>query len=253
MATCGKLSLVMPACAHSARKPSNSRWPDRPDWTPGASGADRPGSAGFNPTESTRRLHTVGRDAGRHSSDADPLAEPNELRIVIILQRAFRSGFSGWRVHSWEGAVEALHAIRPLRRESPVPPQTPRDLDADPAEPANHVVQLRVADIHFGDLSPRKIDKANLARLAAADPDLLPPILVDAASMDVVDGAHRLTLALDRGQESIAAIMFHGSRREARIEAIARNVGHGKPLTANERRRSAEGYYAPTTRSPTAR
>jgi hypothetical protein len=104
----------------------------------------------------------------------------------------------------------------------------------------NQVILLRVADVRFGDLSPRKLDKANLARLAEVDPGLLPPILVDAESMEVVDGTHRLTLAVERGQESIAAIMFHGSRLQALVQAIARNTVHGKPLTKNECRRAAE-------------
>lgn len=67
----------------------------------------------------------------------------------------------------------------------------------------------------------------------------LPPILVREDGLTVVDGAHRLEAARLRGETTVAVTFFAGSDEDAYIEAIQRNVEHGKPLQLLDRRRAA--------------
>jgi ParB-like chromosome segregation protein Spo0J len=70
--------------------------------------------------------------------------------------------------------------------------------------------------------------------------DLWPPILVWGEECLVVDGAHRVEAARRLGRTSVAAIRFPGTRDEAFVESIRRNVDHGLPLTIGDRRRAAQ-------------
>ncbi len=66
-----------------------------------------------------------------------------------------------------------------------------------------------------------------------------PPIVVWDDECVVVDGAHRVEAARRLGLRTIAAVRFVGSREEAFLESVRRNVDHGLPLTIGDRRRAA--------------
>jgi ParB-like chromosome segregation protein Spo0J len=107
-----------------------------------------------------------------------------------------------------------------------------------PAQPA---VDVLLSDLRFG-LSPRseKYDEAHVATLVEVL-DQLPPIVVHAPTMRVIDGVHRVMAARSAGRTSISALMFEGDETGARVEAVRCNVAHGKPLTLAERETAALG------------
>jgi ParB-like chromosome segregation protein Spo0J len=86
-------------------------------------------------------------------------------------------------------------------------------------------------------------DPAHLARLAEVDTPL-PPILVERATMRVIDGTHRLMAAVLRGQDSIEVEFFDGDSADAFLQAVQANVAHGFPLTQADRRAAAERIIA---------
>jgi hypothetical protein len=81
-------------------------------------------------------------------------------------------------------------------------------------------------------------DKAHVARLAETD-TTLPAILVERASMRVIDGMHRLLAASLKGEEMIAVEFFDGTPADAFLRAVEANVKHGLPLSLNDRRAAA--------------
>lgn len=68
----------------------------------------------------------------------------------------------------------------------------------------------------------------------------LPPILVERATMRVIDGAHRLHAAIANGEETIEVEFFDGSGRAAYVQAVKANIAHGLPLSLADRRAAAE-------------
>lgn len=88
--------------------------------------------------------------------------------------------------------------------------------------------------------SPRVngVDEQHATVLAESD-ESLPPILVERASMRVVDGMHRLRAAALRGQKTIAVAFFEGSPEDAFVEAVQANRAHGLPLTLADREGAA--------------
>ena len=87
------------------------------------------------------------------------------------------------------------------------------------------------------------LDQAHVAVLIETV-DQWPPIVVWGQHCEVIDGAHRdgahrVEAARRVGLGSVRAIRFTGSPDEAFVEAVRRNVDHGLPLTASDRRRAA--------------
>jgi ParB-like chromosome segregation protein Spo0J len=78
-------------------------------------------------------------------------------------------------------------------------------------------------------------DEAHVARLAEMDAPL-PPILVDRATMRVIDGMHRLMAAQRNGRAAIEVEFFDGSEADAYVRGVASNIAHGFPLTQADRR-----------------
>ena len=72
-------------------------------------------------------------------------------------------------------------------------------------------------------------DAVHVARLAETESPL-PPILVNRATMQVVDGTHRLLAAALRGQSVIDVEFFDGTAEDAFLRAVEVNVTHGLPL-----------------------
>lgn len=70
--------------------------------------------------------------------------------------------------------------------------------------------------------------------------DRWPPILVQRSTRQVIDGVHRLYAARALGRDRLACVFFDGDAAEALIEAVRRNVKHGRPLTLRERKAAAD-------------
>jgi len=79
------------------------------------------------------------------------------------------------------------------------------------------------------------LDPAHVARLAEL-PDRWPPIVVRRADSTVIDGQHRVAAARSLGLTHVRAVLFDGSTDDAYVEFVRCNVGHGLPLSLEERR-----------------
>ena len=131
-----------------------------------------------------------------------------------------------------------------LSQPSGVPTATARDKECEPegttrSDAHGGVVDLPIESLHSG-LSPREVvrDERHAAALAEVLPEL-PPIVVQASTMQIIDGVHRVMAAGMRGEKTIRACLFEGSAVEAAIHAVHANVVHGKPLTLAEREAAA--------------
>ncbi|XVQ07058.1 hypothetical protein ACQP1W_31020 [Spirillospora sp. CA-255316] len=72
-------------------------------------------------------------------------------------------------------------------------------------------------------------------RLLAESESELPPILVHRATMQVIDGMHRLRVAQLKGQDTIAARFFDGPVDLVFALAVEANITHGMPLSLQDR------------------
>jgi ParB-like chromosome segregation protein Spo0J len=72
-------------------------------------------------------------------------------------------------------------------------------------------------------------------RLLAGSEDRLPPIIVNRSTMRVIDGAHRLSAALLRGENEIEVCFFDGAEEDAFMLAVVSNIRHGLPLSLADR------------------
>ena len=101
----------------------------------------------------------------------------------------------------------------------------------DRAEP-----ELALSDLIVGrSLRSTGLDVEHVAVLAER-PEEWPPIVVSRADRSVVDGQHRVAAARQLGLDRIRAIWFDGSADDAYVEFVRCNVGHGLPLSLDERR-----------------
>jgi ParB-like chromosome segregation protein Spo0J len=105
--------------------------------------------------------------------------------------------------------------------------------------PVQRVCDVAISRLQFG-FSPRKsmYDEGHVAALVEVF-DELPPVLVHAPTMRVIDGVHRVLAARARGERTISARLAEGSEGEAAIQAVQSNIAHGKPLTVDERESAA--------------
>lgn len=93
--------------------------------------------------------------------------------------------------------------------------------------------------------SPRQDgEDAEHTRMLATVDGGLPPIIVDRATMRVVDGMHRLGAARLRGDDKIEVYFFDGTERDAFVLAVETNIAHGLPLSRADRMRAAERIIA---------
>jgi len=102
------------------------------------------------------------------------------------------------------------------------------------------VEEVALERLRFG-LSPRQVfcDDQHVEALAEVL-DEVPPIVVHAGTLQVIDGVHRVHAAKRVGRRTIRALIFDGDEIEARIEAVRSNITHGKPLTLREREAAAQ-------------
>ncbi|MEV2214932.1 ParB N-terminal domain-containing protein [Streptomyces sp. NPDC050997] len=113
----------------------------------------------------------------------------------------------------------------------------PRVSAAEP--PLSEVHHVPVASLLPGDSPRRKTqDEEHVRLLAESDADL-PPLVVHRATMQIVDGLHRLKAAVVRGETEVAVRFFDGPVEDAFVLAVEANVRHGLPLSLAERRAAA--------------
>lgn len=94
-------------------------------------------------------------------------------------------------------------------------------------------------------LSPRKRrEDPEHVRLLAETDRALDPLLVHRPTMRVIDGMHRLRAAVLKGRSEIAVRFFDGSEADAFVLSVRLNVGHGLPLTLDERKEAARRILA---------
>jgi len=67
----------------------------------------------------------------------------------------------------------------------------------------------------------------------------LPPIVVHRATMQIVDGLHRLRAAVLRGDSTIEVLYFDGASADAFVLAVELNRAHGLPLSRADRTAAA--------------
>jgi ParB-like chromosome segregation protein Spo0J len=79
------------------------------------------------------------------------------------------------------------------------------------------------------------LDRAHIATLAELAPSW-PPIVVRRADHSVIDGQHRIAAAARLGLTTLPAVLFDGTADDAYVEFVRCNVGHGLPLSLDERR-----------------
>ncbi|MEV4256382.1 helix-turn-helix domain-containing protein, partial [Spirillospora sp. NPDC049652] len=106
------------------------------------------------------------------------------------------------------------------------------------------VVRVEIAALSTRD-SPRVLgeDPDHVEALAAVQ-DELPPILVHRATMNVIDGMHRLRAARLRGDDRIPVRFFDGDAADAFVVAVQHNIAHGLPLSLADRKSAAERIIA---------
>jgi ParB-like chromosome segregation protein Spo0J len=77
------------------------------------------------------------------------------------------------------------------------------------------------------------------SRALAESEATFPPIIVNRATMRVIDGMHRLRAAVLRGEDEIPAQFFDGDEVDAFALAVETNIAHGLPLSLADRRAAA--------------
>ncbi len=97
-------------------------------------------------------------------------------------------------------------------------------------------VDLALAELRSApSLRANGLDPAHVATLAEM-PDKWPAIVVRRADATVIDGQHRVAAARSLGLTYVRAVWFEGSTDDAYVEFVRCNVGHGLPLSLDERR-----------------
>lgn len=98
---------------------------------------------------------------------------------------------------------------------------------------------LTLAELLPADSPRTEAEDSEHVRILASVETPLPPILVQRETLRVIDGMHRLQAALIKGAATIEVEFFDGGNDDAFLEAVRRNVSHGKPLTRCEREAAA--------------
>ena len=100
---------------------------------------------------------------------------------------------------------------------------------------SSEVVVIPISAISFGQSLRQAPQDLDHARMLAEVDQRLPPIIVHAETMTVIDGCHRVLAARLRGEASVSAQMFHGTEKQAFLVGVHANTTHGKPLSLSER------------------
>jgi|SRR3954451_3698991 ParB-like chromosome segregation protein Spo0J len=99
--------------------------------------------------------------------------------------------------------------------------------------------EVPIAELRVGpSLREEGLDAAHVDTLAELE-GAWPPILVRRDDRSVVDGQHRVAAARRLGLRALQVEWFDGSAKDAFVEFVRCNVGHGLPLGLGERRSAA--------------
>jgi ParB-like chromosome segregation protein Spo0J len=107
-----------------------------------------------------------------------------------------------------------------------------RDLDDD-------IVLVETSALILANSPRLQGENPRHTRLLAQTDATLPPILVHQATMQVIDGIHRVRAAQIKGESTIAARFYDGTEDTAFILAVEQNVTHGLPLSLADRKAAA--------------
>lgn len=117
--------------------------------------------------------------------------------------------------------------------------------DTTPGIPveAHPIRSVEIADLVLLG-SPRSAGEDPVHTRALAEIDDLPPILVHQATMQVIDGMHRVRAAQLNGRTAIRARVVDCDSATAFVLAVRANVTHGLPLPPQDRRAAAQFIIA---------
>jgi ParB-like chromosome segregation protein Spo0J len=105
--------------------------------------------------------------------------------------------------------------------------------------PLSGCVRISVDDLRPADSPRLQGEDLEHIRSLAELHDQLPPILVHRQTMRVIDGMHRLKAAILRDERTIEATFYDGDDFQAFVMAVRANVGHGLPLSLQDRKAAA--------------
>lgn len=104
----------------------------------------------------------------------------------------------------------------------------------------SEIVELPISALQPSDSPPRAAGENTAHTRVLAESTTAPaPIVVRRATMQVIDGWHRLCAARLRGEKTIAAVFFDGGVEEAFVLAVKLNTTHGLPLSLADRKAAA--------------
>jgi transposase-like protein len=101
------------------------------------------------------------------------------------------------------------------------------------------VERVRIALLRPADSPRLEGENSEHTQMLAESPEKLPPIVVHRQTMRIIDGVHRMSAALVRGEDSIDVRYFDGTEREAFVLAVRTNTTHGLPLSKADRHAAA--------------
>jgi ParB-like chromosome segregation protein Spo0J len=135
-------------------------------------------------------------------------------------------GGGRWRLYTFVGTTAAVGDEAPRLRGGPDRPE---------------VRTVPLAELLVG-YSARlvRVDDDHVALLMEVL-ERLPPIIVNEATMTVIDGVHRAEAFRRVGRTEIRAVLYSGDETGAQVIAVQANVRHGKPLSRVERQAAAVG------------
>jgi hypothetical protein len=102
------------------------------------------------------------------------------------------------------------------------------------------IVRIQLGELVVGEPNRRRgVNQAHVDALTRLDGNW-PPILVHEEDYQVIDGVHRVLAAQALGMTCLACEVFTGSRNDAYVEFLRRNVRTGLPLSLSERKWGAQ-------------
>jgi ParB-like chromosome segregation protein Spo0J len=108
-----------------------------------------------------------------------------------------------------------------------------------PSKSGSPPLEVAIDSLSHGDaVRSSGLDDSHV-RLLMETAEQWPPIVIWGEDNVIVDGAHRVEAARRLNRHRISAVRFSGNREEAYLEAVRRNIDHGLPLRASDRRRAA--------------
>lgn len=133
--------------------------------------------------------------------------------------------------------VDNAGFLEPGHQEDDCPEESP--LARHQARPrTSHLIPT--ADLLPADSLRSAGESEEHVRVLLESATALPPIIVHRPTMRVVDGMHRLRVALARGQEFTEVEFFDGAVEDAFVLAVEANTRHGLPLSHADRKAAAE-------------